>query len=83
MDKLTMQSADLVQDNVEKIGQLFPHVITEVEKRNGQLTKAVDFDLLRQELSDTIAEGDQEHMAREKSSDPSRQYTDKSNVKTR
>lgn len=60
MDKLTMQSADLVQDHVEKIGQMFPHVITEVEKGNGQLAKAVDFDLLRQELSDTIINGDQE-----------------------
>lgn len=60
MDKLTTQSADLVQDHVEKIGELFPHVITEVRDESGQLKKAVDFELLKQELSDSIAEGDQE-----------------------
>ena len=60
MDKLTTQSADLVQDHVEKIGGLFPHVITEVRDESGQLKKAVDFELLKQELSDSIAEGDQE-----------------------
>ena len=52
--------ADLVQDHVEKIGELFPHVITEVRDESGQLKKAVDFELLKQELSDSIAEGDQE-----------------------
>lgn len=60
MDKLTMQSPDQVQRNIEKISQLFPNVITEVKDENGKLKKVIDFDLLKQELSDTIVEGEKE-----------------------
>lgn len=60
MDKLTMQSPDQVQGNIEKISQLFPNVITEVKDENGKLKKVIDFDLLKQELSDTIVEGEKE-----------------------
>ena len=37
------------------IGKLFPNAITEV-KRNGKVEHAIDFDVLRQELSDSIVE---------------------------
>lgn len=60
MDKLTMQSPDQVQGNIEKIARLFPNVITEVKDENGKLKKVIDFDLLKQELSDTIVEGEKE-----------------------
>jgi len=60
MEKLRMQSPDLTQANIEKIAELFPHVITETRDENGKLKRAVDFDLLRQELSDVLVEGDKE-----------------------
>ncbi|MDA8212323.1 MAG: site-specific DNA-methyltransferase [Clostridia bacterium] len=60
MDKLKMKSVDLTQVNIDKIAQLFPNVITEVKDEKGRLKKAVDFALLRQELSEDLVEGDKE-----------------------
>ncbi|MRG27762.1 site-specific DNA-methyltransferase [Laceyella tengchongensis] len=60
MKKLSMKSVDLTQKNIEKIAELFPNVITEVRDENGKLKRAVDFDLLKQELSDILVEGDKE-----------------------
>ena len=59
MDTLKMHSLDGVQRNIELIGKLFPNAITEV-KRNGKVEHAIDFDVLRQELSDSIVEGQEE-----------------------
>lgn len=59
MDNLKMHSLDGVQRNIELIGELFPNAITEV-KRNGKVEHAIDFDVLRQELSDSIVEGQEE-----------------------
>ncbi|HCQ9935528.1 TPA: site-specific DNA-methyltransferase [Acinetobacter baumannii] len=60
MDKLKMHSPNLVDANIEKIAALFPNCITETKDENGELKKAVDFDLLKQELSQVIVEGEQE-----------------------
>lgn len=59
MDKLKMHSLDVVQRNIELIGKLFPNAITEV-KRDGKVEQAIDFDVLRQELSNSIVEGREE-----------------------
>jgi len=59
MDKLKMHSLDGVERNIELIGKLFPNAITEV-MRNGKVEHAIDFDVLRQELSDAIVEGREE-----------------------
>lgn len=59
MNKLKMHSLDKLAQNIEMIGKLFPNAITEVV-RNGKIEYAVDFDVLRQELSDTIVEGREE-----------------------
>ena len=53
MDKLTLMSKDKVQENISKIQKLFPNAVTEV-KRNGKVQLAVDFDVLKQELADTL-----------------------------
>lgn len=53
MDKLKMMSMDKVQGNIEKIRALFPNAVTEV-LRDGKPTLAVDFDVLKQELADTL-----------------------------
>lgn len=60
MDKLKMHSSNLVDVNIEKISVLFPNCITETKDENGELKKAIDFDLLKQELSQVIVEGEQE-----------------------
>ena len=59
METLKMHSLDGVKRNIELIGKLFPNAITEV-KRNGKVEHAIDFDVLRQELSDSIVEGREE-----------------------
>ena len=60
MDKLKMQSSNLVEANIDKIAALFPNCITESQDENGIVRRSVDFDLLRQELSTIIVEGPQE-----------------------
>ncbi|MBE1586761.1 site-specific DNA-methyltransferase [Nonomuraea angiospora] len=60
MEKLRMHSPDLTERNIDKIAELFPTVITEGRDEEGNPTRAVDFDLLRQELSDHVIEGPQE-----------------------
>ncbi|RLB92445.1 MAG: site-specific DNA-methyltransferase [Deltaproteobacteria bacterium] len=60
MDKLKMQTPDLTDKNIEQIAALFPNVITEIKDENGNLIKAVDFDLLKQALSKNLVEADGE-----------------------
>lgn len=61
MDKVDHKSRDILGGNVEKIAELFPGVITEAkDEATGELKKVVDFDLLRQHLSDELVEGDRE-----------------------
>ena len=60
-DKLKMHSPELSQDNIAKISELFPGCVTEArDEATGKLRLVVDFDQLRQELSDHIVEGPQE-----------------------
>lgn len=59
-DKLKMHSSNLVDKNVEEIGQLFPNCLTERKNENGEVEHAIDFDMLRQELSKDIVEGNEE-----------------------
>jgi adenine-specific DNA-methyltransferase len=54
-----MQSQNKVDENVEKIAGLFPNCVTEA-KIDNKLTKVVDFDRLKQELSDFVVEGNDE-----------------------
>jgi adenine-specific DNA-methyltransferase len=53
MDKLKMTSMDKVQENIQKIRDLFPNAVTEV-LRDGEPTLAVDFDILKQEMSNVL-----------------------------
>lgn len=59
MDKLRMMSMDNVQMNVEKIQKLFPNAVTEV-LRDGKPTLAIDFDVLKQELSAELIDDKEE-----------------------
>ena len=61
IDKLKMHSPDMTQDNIGKIRELFPGCVTEAhDEATGAVRLKVDFDQLRQELSDHIVEGPQE-----------------------
>ena len=54
-NKLDMKSVDIVSNNIQKIGKLFPNVLTETKEGI-----KIDYDLLRQELSKDIIEGNKE-----------------------
>lgn len=58
-EKLDMMSKNNVQANIEKIKALFPNAVTEV-LRNGKPTLAVDFDVLKQEMSDSLIDDKEE-----------------------
>ncbi len=60
MNKLKMHSPDLIQENIARIRELFPGCVTEAKDKDGQVKLAVDFDQLRQELSESIVEGPHE-----------------------
>ena len=59
MDKMRMESIDMTEQNIEKIGALFPNCITEAKDTDGKLKKAINFDMLRQMLSGDVIEGDE------------------------
>ncbi|MFT4157339.1 MAG: site-specific DNA-methyltransferase [Microbacterium sp.] len=60
MEKRALHSPDLAARNIERVAELFPQVVTESRDAEGNVALAVDFDLLRQELSDHVIDGPQE-----------------------
>ncbi len=60
MEHFNMQSMDKVAANVAKIRELFPNCVTERINSEGKLEHAIDFDMLKQELSDHVVDGLQE-----------------------
>ena len=60
MDKLKMHSVNKVDENIVKIGKLFPNCVTERMNENGEVEYAIDFDMLKQELSSVVVEGNEE-----------------------
>lgn len=59
MEKLKMQSPDMLQKNIDRIAELFPNVITETRDENGVLKKVINFEKLKQELGDEVIEGEE------------------------
>jgi adenine-specific DNA-methyltransferase len=60
MEKLKLHTPDLTAQNIDKLAQLFPNCVTEARDEQGCVTQSIDFDQLRQELSDSIVEGPRE-----------------------
>jgi adenine-specific DNA-methyltransferase len=60
MDKMKLHSPNLTEENIARIRDLFPGCVTDAAGEDGKVRLAVDFDQLRQELSDVIVEGPQE-----------------------
>lgn len=62
MDKLKLQSFDVIGSNIQKIQQLFPNCVTERLSKDGKPELAIDFEKLQAELSnDIIAEGEERY----------------------
>lgn len=59
MDKMHFETPDLTQTNIEKIAALFPNCVTETIGPDGKPKCAINFDLLRQMLSDEVIDGDE------------------------
>ena len=61
MDKMRMESVNITDKNIEKIGKMFPNCITETVDADGKPKKAINFDILRQMLSEDIIEGEESY----------------------
>ena len=59
MDKMRMESVNVTTQNIEKMEMIFPECITETVDENGNLRKAINFDLLRQTLLEDAVEGEE------------------------
>ena len=60
MEQQRMETTGLVEGNIDKILELFPHCVTEIKGADGKVRRAVDFDKLRAELGDDMVEGQRE-----------------------
>ena len=59
MEKMKMETPDLTARNIDKIAELFPNCVTETPDERGKPKRAVNFDILRQMLSDDVVERDE------------------------
>ena len=60
MDKLKMHTANLADENFRKLAELFPNAVTETVDETGEVVRAIDKDVLMQEISCTVVEGRKE-----------------------
>lgn len=60
MDKLKMQTANKADENFKKLAAMFPNAITETIDENGEVVRAIDKDVLMQEISCKVVDGNEE-----------------------
>lgn len=60
MDKLRMQTANKADDNFRKLAAMFPNAVTETINENGEVVRAIDKDVLMQEISCAVVDGNEE-----------------------
>lgn len=60
MDKLKMHTPNKADENFKKLAALFPNAVTETIDENGEVVRAIDKDVLMQEISCTVVEGNEE-----------------------
>lgn len=60
MDKLKMQTENKADDNFKKLAAMFPNAVTETINENGEVVRAIDKDVLMQEISCTVVDGNEE-----------------------
>lgn len=59
-DRMTMHTPNLADENFKKLAALFPNAVTETVNENGEVVRAIDKDVLMQEISTTVVEGREE-----------------------
>lgn len=59
-EKLEMMSEDIIQDNIDYIASKFPNALKETRDEHGKLVKRIDFDVLKQELSNIVIDDKKE-----------------------
>ena len=60
MDKLRMQTANKADENFKKLAAMFPNAVTETINENGEVVRAIDKDVLMQEISCKVVDGNEE-----------------------
>ena len=60
MDKLKMQTANKADENFKKLAEMFPNAVTEAIDENGEVVRAIDKDVLMQEIACTVVDGNEE-----------------------
>ena len=60
MDKLKMQTANKADENFKKLAAMFPNAVTETVDENGEVVRAIDKDVLMQEISCKVVDGNEE-----------------------
>lgn len=60
MDKMKMESKNLADENFQKLAALFPNAVTETKDKEGKTVRAIDKDMLMQEINTAVVDGRQE-----------------------
>ncbi len=60
MDKLKMQTANKADENFKKLAEMFPNAVTEAIDENGEVVRAIDKDVLMQEINTKVVDGKEE-----------------------
>ena len=60
MDKLRMQTANKADENFKKLAAMFPNAVTETINENGEAVRAIDKDVLMQEIACTVVDSNEE-----------------------
>ena len=60
MEKLKMHTPDLAEENYKKLAALFPNAVTETIDEEGHVVRAIDKDVLMQEINTIVVDGDQQ-----------------------
>ena len=60
MDKLQMQTKNIADENFKKLSEMFPNAVTETLNEDGEVVRAIDADVLREEISCKVVEGKDE-----------------------
>ena len=60
MDRMTMHTPNLADENFKKLAALFPNAVTETVNENGEVVRAIDKDVLMQEINTHVVDGREE-----------------------
>ncbi len=60
MEKLKMQTANKADENFKRLAEMFPNAVTEAKDENGEVVRAIDKDVLMQEINTKVVDGKEE-----------------------